>query len=732
MQLPVETSPSRVLTFPSLAVLALGGATLSCLFVPNHSLIRERFEKNKLASLITPVLADARWQTDVKPADTLLGMSMSKLDELAALSQLPPQEQLAHFFTRGGSFRYDEVTHAFTLAAVRDPQAIDLTEAFATIRPKLGEIPEKQRLEVLDVLATNALATSQPDLAADALVESCHASTSTWPIVKDMISAARFAAKPAVAIEELRHWMQAHGEKLGPIEQIEAKHLHYTLAMDCDLPGEALDLCLADLEKVNDVEAITDELMESAFEAATLAVRTKELLPWIESRLATFEEAALSPQELLSAKSTAGYQLWIKRAADIADACGYADKAFAHHERLLAMGDTSGLDRLLPLATQVHRSEEAWGVIQSICEQPGKDRMRLQCARVIAANGRTAQAVGLYESWIANHPTDREAAYELACLKERTGDVAGAVAEFEKFLRAFPRDVAGVKKLAALRIRNHQPESALREFDDLPDADHDAASLEDYAMLAESLGRTTSLLRALRLSAADAVHASPALFIRMADLAKHNSPDDDSAAKILEDAIQKLPRSPTLRVKLASLYLDKEQYHPALEQSLHPIARQRTDAIAIAIAAAIHIDRSAEVLAMLGADIEKKTDLPLATRLHLAVACSQTGDAARAETLFASVQPTPSTFSRLAEARLLAGQYDKAEQLARQNIVQSAEPQPADWILLGDAQTKLGRADEAQDAYAKALSVVSRKISKKNASDPVAADASNPANVLAQ
>ena len=88
------------------------------------------------------------------------------------------------------------------------------------------------------------------------------------------------------------------------------------------------------------------------------------------------------------------------------------------------------------------------------------------------------------------------------------------------------------------------------------------------------------------------------------------------------------------------------------------------------------------------------------------------------------------TKSFAAAAAQLEGKWDgvfipeQAETLARQNIVQSTTPKPSDWILLGDAQSKLGRAVEANDSYAKALSVVSQKISKRSSSDPVAAEAS--------
>jgi Flp pilus assembly protein TadD len=156
------------------------------------------------------------------------------------------------------------------------------------------------------------------------------------------------------------------------------------------------------------------------------------------------------------------------------------------------------------------------------------------------------------------------------------------------------------------------------------------------------------------------------------------------------------------------------------------VLKGRMDAISLALAASIHTSRVGEALAAVGKDLEKKNDLPITTRLDLAVACTLNGEAPRGERIFASVPEERLNLARLSEARLFSGQLTEAERLAKKNIAQVAAPQPSDWILLGDTQSRQGRAEEANAAYAKALAVVSQRITRKHTPSPLSQTADEP------
>ena len=687
-------------------------------------------QKDKLCARITPVLAEGRFSDGRTPAQALRDLPAERLAALAELVRLSPREQMRQIFDASKALPYDAFTHAFVLAAIRYVGTMSAEDALNIVVPASSRIPDDERVEILQLIAINGLATSQPDVAAEALRQACRSSSSDWSTVQDMIRTSRWAGRQAFAIDSIQAWMSRWESRLEPVQRTEAFKLSYSLALEAGLPGAALDACLDELKRQPEITSACDDLMENAHRAAVLAERSKDILPWLESYLSSFPEARLSWQEVLKSTEAdpaghASYKKWVKRTAEIADWNLLPEKAYAHHQRLLAMLDLSALDRFLPLSNHLGRGEETADLLEAISPYAGSGSLRIHAARLIAANGKTDEAALMFEEWVKGHPADRNAAFELACLREATADTGTAIAAFENFLRSFPSDPAATKKIVSLRIRHGQPEAALRELDHLKESDFDPDTLENYTMLAESLDRPESLLRALAiLSRNPGDHAE--LYLRMSEVSRQDYKDEEKPLAILSEGISKMPASPSLRIEHATLLLDQERFDEALTEMLHPAVKGRMDALSLALAASIHTSRGGAALAAVGDDFENKNDLPLRTRLDLAVACILNGDAPRGERIFSSVPEERLNLARLSEARLFAGQLLEAERLAKKNIAQTASPQPSDWILLGDTQSRQGRAEEANVAYAKALAVVSERITRKNTPLPVSQTVDEP------
>jgi tetratricopeptide (TPR) repeat protein len=730
MQPPAEQQPTRVLSYRVLALVVLGGMGIAFCLIPSQRELLNRVRKDRLCATITPVLAEGRFSDGRTPTQALRELPAERLAALAELVRLSPRDQLRQIFDPGKTQRYDAFTHAFVLAAIRFVAAMPPADALKIIVPASSTIPDDERVEIFQLIATNALATSRPDVAAEALRQACRSSASEWRTVQDMVSASRWAGHNSVAIDSVRAWMARWESRLDPAQKSEAFNLSYSLALEAGLPGAALDACLDNLKRQQAITQESEGLMESAHRAAVLAERSKDILPWVESYLSSFPEARLSWQEILKSieldpSSHASYKKWVKRAAEIADWNLLPEKAYAHHQRLLAMLDFSALDRFLPLSSHLGRGEETADLLEAISPYAGTESLRIHTARLVAANGKIEDAALMFEEWIKGHPDDRKAAFELACLREATADTATAIAAFEKVVRAFPGDPAAIKRIVSLRIRQGQPEAALRELDNLNESDFDPDTRENYTMLAESLDRPESLQRALGFLSRNPKETTPELYLRMAEVARQYS-DEGKPLAILREGISKMPASPSLRIEYATLLLDQERFDEALTEMLHPVVKGRMDAISLALAASIHTSRVGEALAAVGKDLEKKNDLPITTRLDLAVACTLNGEAPRGERIFASVPEERLNLARLSEARLFSGQLTEAERLAKKNIAQVAAPQPSDWILLGDTQSRQGRAEEANAAYAKALAVVSQRITRKHTPSPLSQTADEP------
>lgn len=721
---PAEPIRGRVVSYKVLAAFVLGGIGISYLLVPSQGELRRRMQRDQLEKQIMPFLSSGEFSDTRALDEAFAAMSHERIMMLAQLARLTPREQLQRIFDRRWKLQYDPVTHAFVMAAIRFVDVLPPDEALKLIEPMSAQMPDAARHEVFQLLARNAMGLNQQKLAYELQLKASRCASATFTTMQDLVRASRWTSHQAVAAEEFRRWLKRNAANLSPAEREELDQTHFSLALEANLPGEAFDLCLAELKALPTMNAASPELMERAYKTSVMAERSKEMLPWIEVHIAAMPEAALSWQDLVAEAKKNGpaetaYAKWIRRAAEIADWHLLPEKAYAHNKRLIAMGHIAALDRFLPLSNYLGLGDETAELLQQVEPPPGRESIQIFTARLIASNGKPAQARGMFEEWVKMNPADKAAAYELACLLEGIADTATATRAFENFLRIFSRDPAAVKKLAALRVRAGQHEAALSELDSLANAEFDPDTLENYMMLAESLDRASSLERSLRMMLAAPKEAKPELFLRLAEVSQQLNGDEGRLA-VLREGITHLPQSPSLRVELAAALIEEERFEEAAAEALHPVVRGRLDAITLALAASIHVNRAAEALKAAGDDFEKRYELTTGVRLDLAVACLQAGQAERGERLFAAALAAKASAARLAEARLLAGHFSLAERLARQNLAEVSEPESADWILLGDTLSRQERQAEANDCYSKALAITGGLLIRKARPAPVA------------
>ncbi len=717
---------TRVLSFPVLALVVLGGIGVSLFLVPTQDKLRVLRERDVLCDQIAPILEQCWSDPKRKPRDILAMLPSERLDFLATLARLQCREQLIHIFDPSKPLAYDTFVHHFALAAVEFINVVHPSEAWSIIKPVSAQIPDESRLALLRLISKNAMATGDSALAATIALHYADSVSATWKDITSMILAARWSGQTKEAIAKLRAWQQHHAETLTDAEKTELLQVGYNLALEANLPGDALDICIAEIKSRPAITADSAQLIAQAHQAAILADRSREVLPWIESYLATTPEARLTWQDLntkahANNESLASYKEWLQRAAQIADWHTMTDKSFAHISRLVAMGDISYIDRFIPLAHSAGRGQEMAEILNSLGPLAGKESIAILIARLMASNGINEKALGMYEGWIKANPQDRAARFEHACLIEGTQETHAAIAAFESFLRSFPMDVPVTKKLAALRIRAGQYEMALSDLSTLKDSDLDHATLESLTMLAESLDRDDLLLRALKVAAADPKQATPETYIRMAEIARRGH-DDEAPLRILREGVARMSTRPALRIELVTTLIEQERFDEALTEALHPALSGRFDAQCLALSAAIHTERTAEALKIAGRDFEKQNSLSLSARLDLAVACLRDGQKARGESLLTAVPEKRDTYARLGEARMLAGQLQEAERLARLNLLHNAAPKAPDYILLGDVHSRQGHDIEANDAYAKALAIATNRLANEAAANqpPVA------------
>lgn len=719
-----EASSNHVVSVPVLVAVAITGIGLAFWMMPSEDELLTNLERDRLGKEVIPLLR-GNWMDHARSANAALAtISRGRMAEVSRLAHLTPHERLRSLCDPRKLAEFDSFSEALAVSSFRYVDVMKPREADAILSPVIARLPPKHTKGLLTTLADNALACNDAALAAKAMLHLCDHRDATWDQVQRMMTVCGWAGKPGDAATTCEQWIKRHESDLTPKQLDIARHAMEQLAIVANMPGKAFDLAVSELHELPAITDANTELLERCRQAAVFAGRSKEMLPWIDLYLQSSPLAKLSWQDLIKlpkplADNHIAYVKWLRHAAQIADWNSLARESYHYHQRLVSLGDTDRMDRVLELTAHLGYGLVTAELLKALGPIEGREQLKLDLARLIAANGDADDARRLFEEWAKEHPEDRDARYELANLVRGIADTTSALRAFEAFVHDFPDDGTAIKRLAELRLRAGQPGAALDAFDSLRDEDLDAITLEDYISLAETVERTPSLLRALKLMAETDGADQAEIYERMYELCRSIN-NEDEALKLLRDGIARSPDRPSLRLKLANHLLEREQASDAITETLNPVLVKRTDALSIALAA-LRLDpsRTHEVLQAFGGDIEKQSVLSSSDRIHLAVACARDNQIERSRALFASVPQTREHLATLAEGYLDLQQFDEAERLAERNVRENTPTQARDWLLLGDARSKAGHADEAREAYARALTDMRDRVRSRDRKPPV-------------
>jgi tetratricopeptide (TPR) repeat protein len=702
----------RILPTAAVMAVVVLSVCASFLMVPSQGQLRERSVKDHMGGELRRLIDSGAFGPRDPAMAQLSKMDTQQLNVFNQLIRLTPRERLRLIFDPARGVDYDLFMHFFVMASVQYVDVVRPQEALQVIGPQVGKIPLEMRQPLMRLLAKNAMATEDMGTAVKLLHLACQDGAADWETVRSLVDAQRWSNRPDEARRDLQSWLIANPDLEAGLNGT-ARDLLFALALESGAPDEALADALADLRALPASEALPLPLLNQAFAAAKYAGKTAELMPWIKLYLTSFAEDALSWPDLLArqragSSPTADYMLWTQRAAQVADWNSMAEQGYHHQQRLLAMGQMGSLDRYLALGSYMGQGLDTAAMLTSLGAVPGRPELLLTLARLTASNGDAEVALEHYDEWLKAAPMDQAARWEHACLTESLGSAEVAIATFESLMRDFPTDARAGKRAVAVLNRNGLHRRALALLEGLPIDDFDPDTAEDYVLLAEAMDVLPSLERALRISIEMAETPLVADFIRLSEV-RRSAVGSEAAIEVLREASQRLPEVSVFRSQMAAMLLQEGQFQAAVDEALHPTAWRDQDARFTALSACLHCGRAEEVVAALGTEVSTDS-MAFNTVLDLAAAYWQLGNHTEARRLFDSVPVTPARMMRIAQARLLAGDYEGAEALARANIKQKRHPESADWVLLGDVHQRQGRVDEAQVCYSHAVQSLTARL----------------------
>ena len=711
MQPYADKYDPSVFPLRTVLVLLVGSIGASYWLVPRQDQLVERLFLDKQYQRMAEALKSGLQDSSKFKVSDMRLMTAEQLTTLSHLLRLTPREQLAMIFQDSRPPKYDQFVHGLVLGAVRYVDVIQPKDAWQMIQPHLLRLAPTQQIEVAQLLAANAHAVGQPAMAATILHPVVRLSEADWTLQRDLALAYRWSGQTQKGARELSQWLKSRGSKLSDEDLHKGLALGHAMAIEAGDPSLALNFALESLSRLRADESVPEQELTAAHDLAMQCARTADVLPWLQRYVAQLPLVKLNWQDLAEPETQrsadfAGNKKWIHQLAQICDWSSQFDLAFDHHLRLAAMGEIDSLDRCLALSSFLGRDEETAQLLETVRPFEERPESQIFLARALAGLGRDVDSKPLFESWLAAHPEDREARFDYACLIEDMGDESGAMRAFEELVKRHPHDVPGVKKLAEAYTRENRFADALRLYAGLAGEAHDLHTLENYAMLAESLEDHEQLVRALELKLATGEEVSVETYSNLAEAASHLT-DPMRSVEILRSGLGRLPESVLLRVSLASAFADAGDVNQAIATLVEkPALRENLEAIALILSLAKDSRDPEKILTFVGNAAEKREGLTAANLLDLAVLYRMCGEPEKSERVFASVIEDASHAVMIAEARFDVGDYETAERLMSAHMARRPRAVASEWIFYGEIFEALGRTDDARRAFDYSLALL--------------------------
>ncbi len=579
-------------------------------------------------------------------------------------------------------------------------QVNDPASALALIRKLDPQLDPIQRGKVYLGMGQSALAIGNPGLAADILAEGAAKGVHSPALLVREVAAYRWSGRPQLALAAMEAWQQQEELPVG------LRDLPMQLCRELNRPDKALDLLL-----VGNTKELTAEQITLACELANQAGQMPRVLPLVQAYLGTQPAGQATVAELASHKVTAdaAWQRFAKRCALSLEWGGQALAAFRLHQKLAVLGERDSLQRMLALNPGLNLDGEVLPVLQSVVPVAEQPTLTLLLAEMEADAGEYDAADLHLSQWLDQHPTDLAVLKKRAAVAEEQSRLEDARKLYAQALALAPKDVSVQKELADLHLACGDFRSAFALYEKVPESAHDNQSLENYALLAESLAEYTGYNRALVMRMHRLKRPTTQDFL---ELARSHAVIGEVPAEIktYETGLRRIPQSHILRIELAHVLRLADRYEEAIAVLARPEMKADMQAMQLYIELACLAEDYAGALSFLGRGIEKKFAFGPEVRLDLGQIYLYNGYASEADALFSSVPDEPALWPLLAAVRFKNGNFASAENFQRKYLAGLTVPDPQGWMLLGDIYKAEGRESEAQEAYAKSLSLMTDKL----------------------
>lgn len=425
---------------------------------------------------------------------------------------------------------------ALLFAELASPEALTVDESRVLVSAAGDRLEEPHKLAALELLASQAVAGGDINLALEIRQRICESPAVAWKHVLALVDLARLAHRPAAALRVVSAWLDPVAMRLEGTEREDALDLQTGLLLEGTRHAEASRMVLDDLRALKLNEAIPPRLMQRALLATRAAGESAELLPWIERHLRTFAEHRLTMQEIAGGKAvSADYQRWLRESSFIADRHNHTSIACDGFFRMAAAGEIRVLARLHALATQIGRGKELAELLSLLQRRLSA----IELAEALADGGAPVPARDFLMAHLKSQPNHREGWRLLTQIDVALRGEPSAAALWQGFLKRFPEDVPALHLLARAQLRSSQLPEALRTLQHVPGEHLDEPTLRQIAALAIQLDDMPTAHRAQQMLVEGMSAPQIGDVVMLARLTRQHADEESQTA--LAAAIARLP-----------------------------------------------------------------------------------------------------------------------------------------------------------------------------------------------
>ena len=622
-------------------------------------------------------------------------MAVPTKDEIVARMALDGRVERAAQIASDADASADQKTAATAWSAV---------ESWQALRGTVNALPSDQRRQLLLDLLKGSITEKSPATADEILNH--HASDLarlTDSQAQQMITSLWQGGLYEKAITWLEERM-AQTDKALPAE---LQTTYISLLFESNQPSKALSAWMPTLLARAQSGDLPLADVNRAVQMAEFSSRTPEVLPLLSRWLAesAFMQGTLD-DFCQSAPPQADVLKLAKKAAQWNEWHGNPTAALPIFLRLASCGDEEALTRCIHLYAPLRQPQEMLLVLNALAAKKQMPAVHEYArAQLLAQCAHDEEAALAYQAYLKDHPNNQPAWYELSALYDDMGRNEEAYAA----CRNAGNDPTVLKRAAALACNIGRFADAIALYQTLSPDQHDSTSIENYALLSESLADNTNLHRALGMRIDRLENPTAGDFLDLAR-SQHLLGKEFDRIETLQKGLAALPRHGRLvRAAVECLMdLDRcvEAAHIVEAQGSLDDPRQ----VALYIEASSRSTRGSRALAYLSHLSEQsKTALPADTLIHLARLHAQAGRQREADSILAAVPVGPVTFALQAETKFEQGDYSGAAELQQQHLATIGDSAPDAWMFLGEIERAAGRNDAATAAFDRALTIIRRK-----------------------